>query len=119
MQNAFSIRDRNSAWKHNVNLCATKSDKILKFHPEEASLASLFDTIMALELQLSEVQGVTTTHSGQINKNVVADIEKMKIDMVSNAAERQTISQTWCQVCLGIIPYSFLVYHMCQLGQVH
>ncbi len=28
---------------------------------------------MALELQLSEVQGVTTTHSGQI-KIVIADI---------------------------------------------
>ncbi len=48
---------------------------------------------MLLELQLSEVQGVTTTHSGQI-KIVIADIGKMKIDMMSNPAERQTISQT-------------------------
>ncbi len=45
---------------------------------------------MALELQLSEVQGVTTTHTGHIN-TMIADIGKMKIDMLSNPAERQTL----------------------------
>ncbi len=39
IQNASSIIDRNSAWKDNVNLCATKSDRIPKFHPEEANIA--------------------------------------------------------------------------------
>ncbi len=48
---------------------------------------------MALELQLSEVQVMTSTHSGQI-KIVIADIGKMKIDIMSNPTERQTISQT-------------------------
>ncbi len=45
------------------------------------------------EKQVKDIQGVTTTHSGQI-KTVIADIGKMKIDMMSNPAEVQTISQT-------------------------
>ncbi len=82
----FFMIDRNSAWKDNVKFCATKSDRIPKFHPEEVHTTAVLDRIMALELQLSEVQRVTTMHSGQI-QTVIADIRKMKIDLMSNPAE--------------------------------
>ncbi len=48
IQNAFSIIDRNSAWTDNIKVCATKSDMIPKFHPEEANIASVLDRITAI-----------------------------------------------------------------------
>ena len=51
--NAFSVIDRNNAWKDNVRFCATKADRIPRYHTEEANMGLLLDRIMAVELQLS------------------------------------------------------------------
>ncbi len=58
---AFVNIDRHNAWKDNIKLCATKSDRIPKYSPEEANVASILDRLMTLERQMKEVNDLFTT----------------------------------------------------------
>ena len=98
----FVIIDRNNAWKDNVKFCATKSDRIPKYSPEDANIGSVLDRIMALEMELTQVKEQSSMHTGQI-RNISADVASLKIDrsaevtdgIARQLAQQPTMGASW------------------------